>query len=86
MVDTAGSEEEEKSDEDIAKELLKLIADGLKSRTKHFKVTKPFAEKSVITRSDLLLLGSYVDSYDALQVIDTKLAVDHQNWLNVCGN
>ena len=78
----------EENDKDVTAkidELLHSITEGLKSRAQHYKLTKPFAEKGVITRTDLLLLGTLVASYDALEEIDTKLAVDHVNWLSICG-
>ena len=81
MSDEAAKKEAEEN----VKVLLDSISEGLKSRAKYYKLTKPFAEKTVITRSDLLLLNNCVASYDALKVIDTKLAFDHQDWLSVCG-
>ena len=79
------SEESDESEAAKTDELLQLITEGLKSRAQHYKMTKPFAEKGVITRKDLLLLGTVVASYDALKEIDTKLVVDHENWLLICG-
>ena len=77
--------EGESDKEEGAEELHKNITDGLKKRAKHYKITKPFAEKDPITRRDLLLLAECVRNYDALKVIDEKLMVDHVKWLAVCG-
>ena len=68
-----------------AEQLLESITEGLKGRAKHYKVTKPFAEKTVITRQDLLLLDSVVKSYEALCEIDAKIAENHAAWLVACG-
>ena len=77
-----GEKEEEEEDPDV---LLEGISEGLKARSKFYKLTKPFAEKSVVTRGDLLLLEGCVASYDALKVIDKKLALDYHDWLSCCG-
>ena len=77
--------EAESDKEEGAEELHKNITDGLKKRAKHYKITKPFAEKDPITRRDLLLLEECVRKYDALKVIDKKLMLDHVKWLAVCG-
>ena len=76
---------EVEGDEDDAEELVKSITDGLKSRAKYYKTTKPFAVKTIVTRRDLLLLETCVAGYEALKMIDKKLAVDHQSWMAVCG-
>ena len=64
---------EKKEEEDDSNDLLESIAEGLKTRTKFFKLTKPFAEKTIISRGDLLLLDGCVASFDALKVIDKNL-------------
>ena len=38
----------------------------------------------MVTRGDLLLLEGCVASYDALKVIDKKLALDYHDWLSCC--
>ena len=68
-----------------SEQLLESITEGLKGRAKHYKVTKPFAEKTAITRQDLLLLDSVVKSYEALCEIDAKIAENHAAWLVACG-
>ena len=73
------------SETEDAEKLSETITKSLKGRAKHYKVTKPFAEKVSITRQDLLLLDNVVKSYDALLEIDRKLAVDHAAWITVCG-
>ena len=77
-------EDDIKDDED-SEILLERISDGLKARSKFYKLTKPFAEKTVVTRRDLLLLEGCVASYDSLKVKDKRLALDYQSWLSSCG-
>ena len=60
--------EAESDKEEGVEELHKNITDGLKRRAKHYKITKPFAEKDPITRRDLLLLEECVRNYDALKI------------------
>ena len=76
---------EGEGNEDDAENLVKSITDGLKRRAKFYRVTKHFAVKEVIARRDLLLLETCVAGYEALKMIDKKLAVDHQSWMAVCG-
>ena len=50
------------SETEDAEKLSEMITKSLKGRAKHYKVTKPFAEKVLITRQDLLLLDNIVRS------------------------
>ena len=50
LPDSKDVDGEKKEEEDDSNDLLESIAKGQKTRTKFFKLTKPFAEKTVKSR------------------------------------
>ena len=72
-------------EEEKAKTLATRIDDCIDNRAELLKYVESFSKKGKVSRKMLDALQEKVSDYDKLVDYDSRLAIDHDNWLVCCG-